>query len=588
MDQLRTIRSDVDRLALTVPEMVRYYTGTINLLLEISHPGGTASDEGQMVAAMTARALIGSAKESAGLERAMGATGLGGGFNTSVYNRYLQLNGAQTILLVEAASILHDSQWLANIQQSDAYNAIQNAREQIFTGAETGDFDGLTAGQWFAISTAWIDLLRAEELKLVNNVTQLATQVETQVGASFQRLVIFGSLTTLFVLSFALFSFERMIARVKYLIGVIHKFTKGDFGIFIDGIDGKDELSRMARAIYHFKQDTLEMQKNAENLKADQERIKQEQDQVVTAIRNGLNRLSEGDLTQHFADAFPEEYEGLRRDFNTTVARLNSALCDVADATISIRSGSDALRDSSADLSLRAEEQAKTVKQTAATLQEVMSSVRSSAKDAGDVRQTTQTARAEALESDPVVKRAIDAMQEISGSSEQIAQIIGLIEDIAFQTNLLALNAGVEAARAGEAGRGFAVVASEVRALAQRSSEATLEIKSLIDESAAHVSSGVDLVNKAGSALKSIVEQVTQISNLVSSMAEGSVEQAAELEGINSGVGQVDTVTQKTATMVQEARETCENLNEYAGQLEQSVQQFTLSRDVQGRQTLAA
>ncbi|MFN3208380.1 MAG: methyl-accepting chemotaxis protein [Roseovarius sp.] len=204
--------------------------------------------------------------------------------------------------------------------------------------------------------------------------------------------------------------------------------------------------------------------------------------------------------------------------------------------------------------------------------------MRAASEGAGEVQRTTETAKNAALESDPVVRQAIDAMEEISGSSDQIAQIIVLIEDIAFQTNLLALNAGVEAARAGDAGRGFAVVASEVRALAQRSTEAAMQIKSLIGKSAMHVKNGVDLVNEAGTALKSILDRVAQIDKLVGGMARGTEVQASELETINTSITRIDGVTQETATMALDARKTCETLNNHAGHLEQLVGQFTLSR----------
>ncbi|MEL7465451.1 MAG: methyl-accepting chemotaxis protein [Pseudomonadota bacterium] len=578
LDQLDEMRREVSAFALTVPEMAGFYTGAINLLIDVSRPVKVGTDQLEMVAFLTARALIGSAKEAAGLERAMGATGLGGGFAAPVYDRYLRLNGAQKALLTEAAGALQDPDWTKALRRSEAYLAIDAARAQIKAGVKDGDFGGLTAPRWFAISTDWIDHLRAEELKLVEAAALKTAAIEETAQTTFITFAFPASIFTILVLAFAVVTFERMIARIKSLIGVIETFTTGDFSVYVEGIDGKDELSRMANAIYHFKQDTVEMRRDAEQLRADQERIKAEQDSVVTAIRDGLRKLAEGDLTQQYGEAFPEEYEGLRFDFNAAVARLNSVLGDVADAMISIRSGSNALESSSTDLSNRAGRQADNVERTAEALRDVTSSVRAVAEGAEDMKRTTEAAKAMALDSDPVVKQAVDAMQEISGSSQQIAQIIGLIEDIAFQTNLLALNAGVEAARAGEAGRGFAVVAAEVRTLALRSSEAASEIKTLIEESAVHVDNGVGLVNNAGAALTSIVEQVSRISGLVSDMARGSMEQAAKLEDINASVTDVDGVTKETAAMVRETNGTCEVLNRNAAQLERLVDQFRLSR----------
>ena len=180
----------------------------------------------------------------------------------------------------------------------------------------------------------------------------------------------------------------------------------------------------------------------------------------------------------------------------------------------SIRSGAAEISQASDDLSGRTESQAATLEETAAALEEMTVSVKSSAEGARSVETIMEEARQEAKNSGEVVGKAVSAMTEIELSSGQISQIINVIDDIAFQTNLLALNAGVEAARAGEAGKGFAVVASEVRALAQRSSDAATEIKSLIDDSSKQVGNGVELVGQAGKALENIVDRVDHISRM--------------------------------------------------------------------------
>jgi len=186
-------------------------------------------------------------------------------------------------------------------------------------------------------------------------------------------------------------------------------------------------------------------------------------------------------------------------------------------------------------------------------------------------------AKSEATESGVVVQSAVEAMHEIEHSSNQISQIIGVIDDIAFQTNLLALNAGVEAARAGEAGRGFAVVASEVRALAQRSSDAATEIKTLIGDSSQQVERGVDLVGKTGGALSNIVQRVTDISQQISGIAEGASEQSTGLNEINTGVSQLDQVTQQNAAMVEQATAAAQLLSTDATKLSAQVSRFTIN-----------
>ncbi len=217
-----------------------------------------------------------------------------------------------------------------------------------------------------------------------------------------------------------------------------------------------------------------------------------------------------------------------------------------------IGSGASEIARASDDLSQRTEQQAASLEETAAALDEITATVKKSAQGAVHARETVQSAMSGAAEGGEIVRDAVSAMGEIEKSATQIGNIIGVIDEIAFQTNLLALNAGVEAARAGEAGRGFAVVASEVRALAQRSAEAAKEIKTLISNSSRQVTTGVNLVDRTGEALRKIVQQVEQIDGLVSEIAASAQEQSAGLAQVNTAVNHMDQTTQQNAAMVEE------------------------------------
>jgi len=331
-----------------------------------------------------------------------------------------------------------------------------------------------------------------------------------------------------------------------------------------------DEFGHMGKTLVAM-QDELKQARAAEELR---QRMQAEQTAVVDHISKGLVHLAGGNLAYTISEPFGDDHEKLRADFNSAIAKLREVVLDVVDTSSSIRSGADEISQASDDLSSRTEAQAATLEQTAAALDELTASVKSAAEGARGVEDIVKQAKGEAESSDVVVRNAVDAMTKIESSSEKISRIISVIDDISFQTNLLALNAGVEAARAGEAGRGFAVVASEVRGLAQRSSQAALEIKTLIGESSQHVGEGVDLVGKAGTALQSIVDRVTHISSLVSEIAEGASEQSVGLSEVNTGMTQLDQVTQQNAAMVEQSTAASHLLRTDAGKLAGLVSHF--------------
>ncbi|MDX7953649.1 methyl-accepting chemotaxis protein [Lichenihabitans sp. Uapishka_5] len=335
----------------------------------------------------------------------------------------------------------------------------------------------------------------------------------------------------------------------------------GAYDTAIEGAERRDEIGTIAKVAQVFKvtgtekialeAETARQREAAETLRRQEERERQDaaakQETVVTGLGAGLVRLSDGDLTVRLVTPFPAEYEKLRDDFNAAIDKLQTTIVTVVGATGSIRSGTSEISSAADDLSRRTEQQAASLEETAAALDQITATVKRTSEGALEARSAVASTKADAEQSGDVVGRAVQAMSAIESSSQQISQIIGVIDEIAFQTNLLALNAGVEAARAGEAGRGFAVVASEVRALAQRSAEAAKDIKGLISASRGHVDQGVALVGETGKALERIVGQVTAVSRIISDIAASAQEQAAGLDQVNTAINQMDQVTQQNA-----------------------------------------
>jgi methyl-accepting chemotaxis protein len=359
----------------------------------------------------------------------------------------------------------------------------------------------------------------------------------------------------------------------------------------IDGMERKDEVGQMAKAVQVFRENAiervrLEQETEANRSLSERERLEREKqkaeeaEEVKFAVDNlaaGLAKLSDGDVSYRISQPFTAALDAVRNDFNNSAEKLQSALNRVADNARGIEAGANEIKSAADDLAKRTEQQAAAVEETAAALEEITTTVKNSTIRANDAGQLVGRAKAGAEQSGQVVRRAVVAMEQIEKSSGEISNIIGVIDEIAFQTNLLALNAGVEAARAGEAGKGFAVVAQEVRELAQRSANAAKEIKSLISTSNAQVREGVQLVGETGKALETIVTEVQEINRHVTAIVESAQEQSAGLQQINTAVNQMDQDTQKNAAMVEESTAASHSLAREVTSLNQLLAQFKLS-----------
>lgn len=300
---------------------------------------------------------------------------------------------------------------------------------------------------------------------------------------------------------------------------------------------------------------------------------------IINDTGRVLSAMATGDLTESIETDYQGSFGQLKEDANTTATKLKDIVRNIQQSSGSVQTGASEISLGNANLSQRTEEQAASLEETASSMEEMTATVQQNAANAAQANKLAADVRDRAKKGGEVVQQAVAAMSKINDSSKKIADIIGVIDEIAFQTNLLALNASVEAARAGEQGRGFAVVASEVRNLAGRSANAAKEIKDLIQDSGTKVEEGSRLVNESGQTLQEILEGVEKVSSIVAEIASASLEQSSGIDEINTAITQMDELTQQNAALVEQAAAASESLGEEATNMNQLMDFFTVGAD---------
>jgi len=305
----------------------------------------------------------------------------------------------------------------------------------------------------------------------------------------------------------------------------------------------------------------------------------------IIQVSEVAQRAAEGDLTQRVTVTSKDELGALGQAMNTMLDNIANVVEEVRQAAEQVSTGSAEITQGNEDLSQRTSAQAGALEETSASMEEMTSTIKQNADNAKQANQLAVTAREVAEKGGAVTEKAVSAMGEINKSSKKIADIINVIDEIAFQTNLLALNAAVEAARAGEQGRGFAVVASEVRNLAQRSATAAKEIKALINESVQKVGDGSDLVNQSGQTLAEIVNSVKRVTDIIAEISAASQEQAGGIDQVNKAVLQMDQSTQQNAALVEEATSASQSMKQQAEALLEQVAFFKTDEEGSGQRS---
>jgi methyl-accepting chemotaxis protein-1 (serine sensor receptor) len=437
---------------------------------------------------------------------------------------------------------------------------------------------------------------------IVGKADSFVKDSQATYNTTFLLMAALSGLTLLIALGAIYFSVSGIANPIRVIASAMNRLSSGDTASEIPFAGRADEVGEMAAAVEVFRlnainatrldQEAEAARSQAEALRAAaQKRAEHEAEQLrfaTASLGEGLKRLASGDMSMQVNETFAAEYEPLRQDFNASLRQLGSTIGAVLETVSSMDNGTREIASGAQDLSKRTEQQAASLEETAAALDEITANVGTSTKRTEEARSVAAQANQSAVKSAAVVSEAEKAMRRIEESSQQISNIIGVIDEIAFQTNLLALNAGVEAARAGEAGKGFAVVAQEVRELAQRSAQAAKEIKGLIQNSSTEVDNGVKLVRETGVALGTIGDHVVQINQLVEAIATSAREQSTGLAEVNTAVNQMDQTTQQNAAMVEQSTAASASLASEATRLRELVNQFKLDGSVTQASALRA
>jgi methyl-accepting chemotaxis protein-1 (serine sensor receptor) len=383
------------------------------------------------------------------------------------------------------------------------------------------------------------------------------------------------------------------------VVEVMKRYAIGDLSVDMDRLPGEKavitesmdatkaslasinaEIKRLATAAtagdFSVRGDESKYQHDFREMVAGMNRLMQTTDENLAETSTLLQSIAQGDLTARMDGDFHGVFARIRDDANATATQLTDIVGQIKQASVSINTSAGEIASGNADLSQRTEQQAANLEETAASMEELTSTVRQNAESARQANQLAIGAASVASQGGEVVGQVVTTMRDIEQSSKKIAEIISVIDGIAFQTNILALNAAVEAARAGEQGRGFAVVASEVRTLAQRSAAAAKEIKGLIENSVDKVSDGSALVSKAGATMGEIVASVQRVTDIMAEISAASQEQSSGIEQVNQTITQMDETTQQNAALVEEASAAARSMEEQAQALAQAVSVFVL------------
>ncbi|WP_353227659.1 methyl-accepting chemotaxis protein [Novosphingobium sp.] len=489
-----------------------------------------------------------------------------------VRNAELVING----LLDDYGKHADDKQKTALDQLRAGWTAYTAQNTTMAAAARHGDpaaraqFQGPGLDQFYAMEDSVLAMID-QDGKAVADVSNRSTQIYASARTVLIGAIVGALCAAIGLMGVLMVNIARPLAQMRDAVG---RLVAGDMAVHLPGLGRSDEIGALAAALDRFK-DLV----RADGDRAAAEKARSDETQItIAAIGGGLAALAAGDLSHRVPENGQGALAKLHVDYNTAVGELSAVLAKIVDGCTTIQTGTMEIAAAANDLSLRSEQQASSIAETARTLGTFTGTVRITADNARQTSSRLGVARSTAGSVEDIARRAVEAMRSIEGSAREMSEIVNVIDGIAFQTNLLALNAGVEAARAGDSGRGFAVVANEVRALAQRSAEAAKDIKTLISTSTDQIGGGVSLVESSGDAMRQIVGEVSAVSNLVDEIAEAAERQATGIAEISDMVSSMDRFTQQNAAMVEQTSAGTRNLSEETVRLMEQMNRFNVAQ----------
>ncbi len=468
-------------------------------------------------------------------------------------------------------------------------------RDGVYNGALAGLASGQNRVSAMDMVASGLEAVRPMDELIELTMRSLQASAKAQEHRATRGLLLNGVALLVVLLSTGggvLLATRRISGPICDITSTMLRLAQREMTVPIPGLDRHDEIGAMARAVVVFRDemircDQLDALEEAHAM-ADAERAAQDaeralfinrQTQAVEALAHGLAELAEGNLTFALAPGFPADYELLRRDFNAAVAVVCATVEDILRHAEIIGSGTAEINEAADTLWTHTEQNANKLDEAVGALHTLSLACAEAVSVGQSVKELSARTCHDTHSSDHVVTEAVAAMNELAGSSEQIGEMTGVIDEIAFQTNLLALNAGVEAARAGEAGLGFAVVATEVRALAQRAADAAKQIKTLASTSVSQVERGVRLVGETGAVLGRIQAGVTAMDEALARMNAAAKQQADDVALITESVQHLNDMTQQNTVMVEQSTEATRSLKQETAALNHAVARFRIVAD---------